>query len=87
MRTLHEHERVGCVKRAIAILRDRDLCRPERLPDGQRDDRRVVSGYLSSIGLDLSIERLRSRERIGVVVQEGRDLPQNGSRQSGRFLL
>lgn len=87
MRTLHEHERVRRVERTIAILRYRDLGRPERLADGQRHDRRVVGRYLGRIGLDLSIKRLRSRERIAVIVQEGRDLPENGSRQPGKSPL
>ena len=85
MRTLHEHERIRGVVRAVAVLRDRDLRRAEALPDGQCDDGRVVRGYLRRVGLDLRVERLRARDRVRVVAEERRDLHPHIRRQLADF--
>ena len=73
-RTLHERERVRAVERAIVVLGDRDLDPSKRLPDRKRDDSRVVRRYRARIGFELSVERSRSRQSVGVVIQESRDL-------------
>ena len=71
---LHERQRVRSVERAVAVLRDRDLRRAKALPDGERDDGRVVIRDLLRVGVHLCIERLGACECVGVVLHERRDL-------------
>ena len=77
-RTFYERHDIGRVARGV-----RELDGTEGLPDGKRDDFRVVTGDRRGVLGDLRLERVRAAQGVLVVLRESRDLRGPSGKRDG----